>query len=401
LLMPDGSARHAIVWTSVEDVRQNAGKKFETRFLNIKSPWNDNDLLGWNGYTSDRWFDQEDRPAEPNSPGAKKRTMIPLAIYGLDHPKIPAILVDFRDQGNPKRREMSKRVLGDITSNVLALSQFTSVPYFLGRMFYEFATGRRGMDLNQPSRLRSYAQLKLLLSLQDSLDVPFRDEIAMRAEASTLNPLQNDLEVEARVARSQYANLLAYARRPDGLAKQITNDRREEMARLKHGTGGRAVFSIAHAFTLGLYTHRENQSPELVAKLDARRQLDFHERLVREVAYASADPKVDTDTEKLTRSLTYIAQFGAPAEAKTSRALAHLFKVSSEMETRRLCVAGLYRINNTSAKNELLAIYNSKQVPDVFRDMSAQFLKLALEEGQHMSNRDAKTVAGIAALTAN
>jgi hypothetical protein len=401
LIMPDGSARHAIVWTTLEDVQQNAGKKFDSRFLNIKSPWNDKELVNWKGYTRHQWYDADDRQVDPCTPSATKRTMIPLAVYGLDHPKIPTILVDFRDQNNPKRREMSKRVLGDITSNVLALSQFTSVPYFLGRMFYEFATGRRGMDLNQPSRLRSYAQLKLLLSLQDSLDDTFRDEIAERAEASTLNPLQNDVEAEARLARSQYSNLLAYAQRPDGLGKKILNDRREEMARLKHGSGDRALFSIAHAFTFGLYTHREDSSPEMLARLDTRRQLDHHERFIREVAYSSAGPEIDANTEKLTRSLTYLAQFGSAAEAKTTRALAQIFRVSSEMETRRLCVAGLYRINNSSAKRELLAIYHSKQVPDVFRDMSAHFLKLALEEGQHMSARDARTVAGLAASAAN
>jgi hypothetical protein len=39
--------------------------------------------------------------------------MIPLALYGLDNPKIPMVLVDFRDGLNPKKREnVAARVAG-------------------------------------------------------------------------------------------------------------------------------------------------------------------------------------------------------------------------------------------------------------------------------------------------
>jgi hypothetical protein len=58
--------------------------------------------------------------------------MVPLALYGLEHPKVPALLVDFRDTGNAKRREMSRRVLNDVARNVLAVSTFGDL-YFLSR----------------------------------------------------------------------------------------------------------------------------------------------------------------------------------------------------------------------------------------------------------------------------
>src|SRR5205085_8001227 len=111
-----------------------------------------------------------------------------LALYGLDYQKIPIMLVDFRDSLNPKKREMSRRVLHDVASNVLSLSSFTNIPYFLGRFVYDFVTDKRGMDLNQPTRLRTYSQLKLLLSLSDSLDPALRDEISHRLERVSLNP---------------------------------------------------------------------------------------------------------------------------------------------------------------------------------------------------------------------
>ena len=92
--------------------------------------------------------------------------MIPLGLYGLDNPKIPMLLVDFRDSYNPKKREMSRRVLNDVTRNFLSLSKFGNLPFFLGRTVYDFVTGRRGIDINQPSRLHTYSQLKLLLVAQ-------------------------------------------------------------------------------------------------------------------------------------------------------------------------------------------------------------------------------------------
>jgi len=395
LEMPDGAAQHALVWVDAADIEANKGKKFDARFLNIKNPWTDSRLAKWSGYSQQRWFDADNRQVEPETPNAKSRLMIPLALYGLDNPKIPVILVDFRDNGNPKIREMSRRLLNEIIGNVLPLTRFGGLPFFVGRLIYSFITGRRGIDLNQASRLRSYSQLKLLLSLDASLDPEFRTEIAKRIESATLNPLQNGLEAEARLAHTQYANLLAYAKRPDGLPKKITQDRREEMVRLTHGGVDRALLSIAHAFSFGLITHREKETPKLLAQLDIRRQLDYHERYLREVAYASANPEVDSDVVKLRRSLSFIAENGAAAEDKTSRALAKIFAITTDIDMRSLCLSALYKVNNSSAKNELLAIYKNSTPGERWHDLCARYLKLALVEGQRISYRDAQVIAGI------
>lgn len=399
--MPDGSSRHALLWSATTDIESNKGKKFDSRFLNIKNPWTDPKLKNWKGYRQVRWYDAENRVVEPDTPNATPRTMIPLALYGLDHPKIPVLLVDFRDNGNPKMREMSKRVLNDITSNVLSLSRFSGLPYFFGRFIYEFATGRRGSDLNQASRLRSYSQLKLLLSLDASFDPEFRNEIAHRIESATLNPLENDTDVEAKLARSQYDNLLAYAKRPDGLAAKIAEDRREEMVRLKHGSKDRAFFAMAHVFSFGLYTHREKDTPELRAGLDIRRQLDFHEVFLRQVARTSAKPEIDSDIQAVNRSLTFISEHGAAAKGKTSEALAKIFSRTDDDDTRSLCLTGLYRINNSNAKRELLTLYKDQNLNERWRDRCAYYLRLALQEGQRIYAIDAEKIAGIVGIVGN
>lgn len=396
LEMSDGSARHALVWASASDIEANKNRKFDSRFLNIKNPWKDAEIANWKGYTQVRWFDEDDRQVAPETPGAKPRTLVPLALYGLDFPKIPTLLVDFRNNGNVKRREMSKRVLNDITSNVLSLG-FTNLPYFLGRFSYDYVTGKRGMDINQASRLRSYSQLKLFLALDNDLNKDLKDEIANRLEYATLNPLENDLETEIRLARDQYENLLAYAKRPDGLPKQLDKDRREEMVKLVHGGKARLLYSAAHFFSFGLYTKREKATPELLARLDARRQLDLHERYLREVAHNSAKPEIDSDVETLRRSLQFVSENGAAAKEKTTRALAKIFRITDDEEMRGLCVTSLYRINNSEAKKQLLAIYGNSTVTENWRNLSAHYLKLALEEGQQISKRDAQTISSITA----
>lgn len=395
--MVDGSARHAILWASASDIKANKGKKFEGRFLNIRSPWGDEKLLDWKGYAEVRWYDEEDREVPSETAGAHPRTLIPLAIYGLDHPKVPMILVDFRDNGNPKFREISNRILNDLTGNVLSLSQFSGLPFFVGRLIYDVVTVRRGVDVNQASRLRAYAQLKLLMALDASLDPELGSEIASRVESSTLNPMENDADIEMEIARKQYSNLIAWAQRQDGLPRQLANDRREEMTRLKHGAPKRTLFELGSFLTFGRYKHRETFSPELMAQLDTRRQLDHHERFLREVAFSSADPKIDTGIGELRRSLVFMSQNGAASGDKTARALAQLFAIVGDAGLQDLCLAGLYRVNSSAAKKELLAIYKSDKLDDRRREVTAKYLKLALSEGQRISKSDAQVISAISA----
>jgi hypothetical protein len=397
LEMPDGSARHAVLWVMQDDLATNKGKDFEARFLNIKNPWKDEKIANWGGYTETRWYDKDDREVEPETAGASKKTLIPLALYGLDHPKIPIILIDFRNNANPKTREMSRRALSDVTNSVLALSGAGGLPYFVGRYVYDWTTNRRGMDINQASRLRSYAQLKLLLSLDDSLEPEFKNELAHRVEASTLNPLENDSDVEQRIARAQYKNLMDFAADPDGLPGKLREDRRQEMVKFRHGAAAKTAFDLGHILTLGTWTHRETDTPEMLARMDVRRQLDHHERVVREIAFRTAGPEIDTDLSKLKHSLVFLSASGDAAGDKTARALGQIFAASFDDDLRSLCLAGLYKINNMTAKRELVAIYQNNKLPDHWRDTTARYLKLTIEEGLRISKRDAQTVASITA----
>ena len=394
LEMPDGSATHAMLWVSRPDLENNQTRRFDKRFLNIANPWQDRRLRNWKGYSETRYFDAEGRPVDADAVGARAVEMVPLALYGLDFPKIPILLVDFRDEANPKHREMSRRVLEDIARNVLGLSRL-ALPYFLGRTVYDFVTGKRGMDINQPSRLKTYSQLKLLLSLSASLDPELREEISRRLERVSLNPLENDLEVEAKLAREQYASLMAYVNRPDGLPARLDRDRREEMVNLKHGRTGQAMFRLANILSFGLYTHRETATTEMKTRLDIGRQFAFHQRFLREVARSSPQVEVVWNIEDVRRSLRFIIEHGALATGTTASVAARIFARTEDEETRSICLNGLYRINNETAKKELLRTYRDPRIEARWRTQSAEYLRLAVKEEQRIAPADAKAILGV------
>ncbi|MCA1612711.1 MAG: hypothetical protein LC800_00880 [Acidobacteria bacterium] len=395
LLLPDGGATHALLWTTREDVARNRGRKFGSRFLNLTNPWGDERLRKWDGYAEPRYFDAENRRVEEGTPGARRAEMIPLALYGLDHPKIPILLVDFRDTLSPKGREMSRRVLKDVTRTVAAFSR-ADLAFMLGRAVYAWMADRRGMDINQPSRVRSYSQLKLLLSLDASLDPALRDELSRRLEAVSLNPLENGREAEASLARQQYAALAEYARRPDGLGSRLDRDRRAELVPLKHGRAGQIVFKLAHTLSFGLYTHRERADARgQAAALDAGRRLDFHRRYLREVARSSSRVEVEWDAEEVRRSLRFVAEHGARADGRTAAAVARIFGRTEDKGIRGLCLGSLYRINNETAKNSLVRIYRDHANDEEWRALSARYLRRAAREEQRISQADARFIATI------
>lgn len=379
LMMPDGSATHALVWVSKGDLLKFRGTKYHGRFLNIANPWDDKRLANWDGYVETRYVDEENRPVERDAPGARPVELIPLALYGLDNPRIPMLLVDFRDGYNPKKREMSRRVLNDVTRNFLSVSKFGNLPYFLGRTVFDFVTGRRGMDINQPSRLQTYAQLKLLLALTDSLDPELRAEVNGRLERVSLNPFENDLEAEINVARRQYDALLAYAKNPKGLASRIERDRRAELVPLEHNSAAEFGFRLMNVLTFGKYVHREELAQNMVERLDIARRVSHHTKFLQQVAKSKAEIDVDFDPTEVKRSLQFIADHGTQVGGTAATAAAKIFSRTRDDEIRRACLDSLSRMTNPKAKNELLRISQNTEFDKRWRDLAELYFSRSNE----------------------
>ena len=377
LEMPDGSATHALLWVAKRDLIKLQGSRYDKRFLNIASPWTDKRLLDWKGYVETRYFDSENHPVDRDSPGAEAVEMIPLGLYGLDNPKIPMLLVDFRDSYNPKKREMSRRVLNDVTRNLFSLSKFGNLPFFLGRTVYDFVTGRRGMDINQPSRLHTYSQLKLLLALNSSMEPELRNEVSGRLEKISLNPFENGLNAEAKIATEQYNVLVAYARDPsaEGLGAKLQRDRSAELAPLEHDGKARLAFSVLNVLSFGRYVHREELTDDMEDRLDIARRVQYHTNFLQQIAKSSAEIDVTWNLDDVRRSIRFIAEHGSEAGGNAAAATAKIFARTRDDETRRACLDSLSRIRSSKARNELLRISQNNEIDKALRDLASEYLR--------------------------
>ena len=316
LQMPDGSTTHALLWVSKTDLASQPGKSYEKRFLNIDNPWTDKRLLKWQGHSETRYFDSENRPVAADAPDARPVEMIPLALYGLDHPKIPVLLVDFRDGLNPKKREMSRRALQGRNRECFVTLEFWQRALFPRAHGFRLRD-RSPRDGHQPAFALAHLFAVKTSAFARRIDAAqtARRGLRDRLEKVSLNPMENDLETEASLARQQYKALMEYARSPDGLPARIERDRRAEMVPLKHGKVERTLFRVGNIITFGKYTHREKAEPEMEARLNVARRLNYHTRFLREVAQSGPRIDVAWNLDEVRRSLRYIAEHGSEANA--------------------------------------------------------------------------------------
>ena len=248
------------------------------------------------------------------------------------------------------------------------------------------------MDLNQPTRLQSYSELKLLLSFNSSIDPKLRQEIERRVESVSLNPLNNDNETEVRLAQQQYASLLDYARRPDGLAAKIERDRRAEMVTLEHGRPARFFYNLANILSFGRYVHREKATPELFARLEKSRRLEYHTQFLNQVAKSSSQADVAWDMDKVVASLQFLAGDGNEAPGAAAKAAAAIFQKTNDVEARRLCLEALSRINNRTARHELVKIYQREQPQSELRADVADRLRKAVAADVRVKPAEARSL---------
>lgn len=389
LKMPDGTATLAVLWIARSDLTVPHATKTPLRFLSIADPWNDKRLRKWSGYTKLLYFDFGDHLLSQEAPGSRAVEMIPLAVYGLNHPKIPTLLVDFRETSNPKKRELSRRIFQDISTNVFNLSVL-NVPYFLGKTAFNWITHRRGIDINQPSRVKSYAELKLLLTLNSDVDSGLRTEIERRIEAVSSNPLSNDRAAEVQLARQQYDKLIDFAKRPDGLEAKIERDRRAEMTPLKHGRLAQIFFGVGNVLTFGRYVHRETATPELIERMELARRLEYHSRFLREAA-AAASPRLEitSDMSEVKRSLRLIADNPGEANSDGLKAAVRVFSHTQDDEARRLCLDALSKIKGRAAKHALVRIYHDRETNAEWRATIAEYLRKAVNEDSKLTHAEA------------
>jgi hypothetical protein len=231
------------------------------------------------------------------------------------------------------------------------------------------------MDINQPSRLRSYSQLKLLLSLSSSLDPQLAEEAERLVERVSMNPLQNDANSEIDLAYRSYEALRAAARSDGALRRTLDRDRRKEFAALEHGRTARVLLRTATVLTAGLYRHREDvPRSEQLARLDTARRVAYHTRFLEEVMGSTPVVEVVWDIDDVRRSLRFLAEHGAGRRTKAARLAAGLFERTQDLETRRLGLQVLAQGGTAESRAALARIAAGPDVHPELRALSAEFL---------------------------
>lgn len=325
------SRTHAMLWIAREDLG-DARRPFDGKFLGIQNPYNDPRVRNWSGLSVTRFFDPDGREVAADTPGAVTRELIPLGLYGLDYPKVPLLLVDYRNTHAPKRREMVARATTDAVMGVAGYSRWGNWPYMAGSFVWNFTRTRRGAATNGQERLRAYSEVRRWLALDHNLPPEMRADLQRRLEILGVNPLEESVAEGMRVAERQYEALLNYAGDPDGLAARLDRDRAAELTAYEHSPAARVGFRLARVATLGIYKHREReQGPELLAALDNDRRAEREMRFLKTVAKSGSQPEVAWDMNAVRRSVDTLTSIRLPARsARSAESLVRQFHAAGD-----------------------------------------------------------------------
>jgi hypothetical protein len=163
----------------------------------------------------------------------------------------------------------------------------------------------------------------------------------------------------------------------------------------KRGQAAKVLTRLAGILSFGIYTRRADVPPDFDERLDRARRMAYYRRFLREAVRRTPQIEVVYNMEDVRRALQFVAENGDLADGKTAQAAARIFAQTKDEEARTLALRCLYRINNETAKSELLRIYSSPQTEARWRVMSAEYLRLAVREEQRIAPADAKAIMNV------
>jgi hypothetical protein len=377
LALPGDTPLGALLWVAQEDLEHRADRSFDGQFLHIADPWTDERLQRWTGYTELRYLDPENRVVSPDTPEARPVEMIPLAFYSLDHPRVPLLLADFRDQLKPKRREMFQQAVTVVVTSVLGITRFGNWPFFATESAWTFVRGRHGAAVNRSARLRAYSEARAFLAVDTKLDPKLKGELLSRLDHLALNPLENGAAAEAKLAREQYNALVKYAQSPGGLAAKLERDRRKELASYTQSRARRMFSAFGHLFNHGPRIELEKPDPVLLSKLDERRRELYHQRFLEQLLASSPRPDVVGNIDEIRRSIEALSD-EPQTSLRSAPLIAKVFARSGDSELRVACLRALQRLNIEQARNELRRLSQDPGTGEGWRELCILYLNADL-----------------------
>jgi hypothetical protein len=229
--------------------------------------------------------------------------MVPLAVYSLNYPKLPLLLIDFRDKLHVRWHEMTQRSINEVTAGVIGISHFTNWYYYVAADLYDFVVSRHGGAMDQAARLDSYSRFRVKLALDRQLNPQLRQELQQHVHSLDINPLEAAPSREMEAARERYAQLQAQTEEGGALMVRLNKQRRAELAAFGETGGSQIAHELFHTATFGVYTHRVKPAPENLSALDRDRRVEYQLSFLNSLAAADTEPEVAYDSSQVRASV--------------------------------------------------------------------------------------------------
>ena len=257
-----------VIWTAQTDAEAN--HPFDGQLLHIANPFHDERIRSWNGYSQVWTLDRDGVRVPDGTVGGVPVKMIPLAVYALEYPGVPLLLIDFRNASHPQRTERRLRVANDVTTGILGLTPFGSFRYFAAKTGFLFVHKRHGAATDRLARRNAFIALRHAVATGGSIDEDLRRNLESRIEKLDLDPVEKSWTQEVRAAWRQYDALIKLASDPNGLAKTIERDRVNEYRAATEGPLKRMAAAVLRPHA-GI-------KPEQLTELSERRRLAWSKR---------------------------------------------------------------------------------------------------------------------------
>ena len=334
--------RFAILWFPKSEPAgpENLSLQAIWKLLAIRNPWSDERLKNWKGPVYERTFDKN-----------SSVSVIPLAVYSLDYPKQPLILMDFRHKLSRRRREVAQRSVNELIAGVLGISHFADWYFYIAFDLHRFVVGRRGAAVDEASRLDCYSDFRVNLALDRTIDPSLKKDMQTRIRWLGVNPLEAAPQREIQNAIARYKLLEQEANDGDLIAR-VNQEHRFELSSFGESEKTKLAKSMLHVATLGFYKQRARSDD--IFMVDRERRVTYQLSFLDPLVQADVPPEISYDAQRIKTSVrelsSLMSNISSPAVRSHAEAtLGHLENLSKDEELQADCRTALALMKQTDA----------------------------------------------------
>jgi hypothetical protein len=339
----NGSQAHfAILWFPQSESAEPENLSLQSiwKLLAIRNTWTDEGLKNWKGPVYERTFDKN-----------SSVSVIPLAVYSLDYPKQPLILMDFRHKLSRRRREVAQRSVNELITGVLGISHFADWYFYIALDLHRFVVGRRGAALDEASRLDCYSDFRVNLALDRTIDPSLKKDMETRIRWLAVNPLESAPQREIQNAIARYKLLEKEADDGDLMA-QVDREHKFELSSFGESEKTKLAKSMLHVATLGFY--KQQAKSDDIFMLDHERRVTYQLNFLDSLIQAQTPPEISYDSERIRSSVRELSSLMPSIAAPAVRSHAevtveHLKNLSKDDDLRADCTTALALMKQTDA----------------------------------------------------